>query len=116
MKSLSALLLAVCVLSFGVASAHTTVATVSPKSGTVLAASPASIEIQFAELAKLTSVIVTAADGHERKLDFAAAEKPNTFTVSNPALAPGQNEVKWKALSHDGHVISGTLKYEVRPK
>ena len=36
-------------------------------------------------------------------------------SVENPALAAGRNEIHWKALSKDGHVISGKLTYTIKP-
>jgi hypothetical protein len=39
-----------------------------------------------------------------------------TFQLPNPQLAAGHNEIKWKGLSKDGHVVTGTLVYEIKPK
>ena len=97
------------------AMAHTTLASATPKGGSELAASPSAIELKFAESAKLTSVVVVGEDKQERRLEFVAGEQPLTFKVVNPNLTAGRNEVQWKALSHDGHVISGKLVYIVKP-
>jgi methionine-rich copper-binding protein CopC len=98
------------------ASAHTSLAAATPKSGAELAESPPVIEIRFADTAKLTSAVVVSADKQERKLEFAAGEKPNTYALKQPNLPVGRSEVKWKALSKDGHVIGGTLVFVVKPK
>ncbi len=87
--------------------AHTT-ATTSPKSGTVLTQSPPTIEIKFEHEASLTSVVVLEGKS-ERKLEFAPKGSAKAFTVSNANLLPGRNQVQWKALSKDGHVVSGSL-------
>ena len=97
------------------ASAHTSLASSTPKSGAELAESPSVIEIRFADAAKLTSVVAVGTDKKERRLEFVAGDKPNSFNVTQPALTSGRNEVKWKALSKDGHVISGTLTFTVKP-
>jgi methionine-rich copper-binding protein CopC len=99
----------------GLAFGHTSVNAAIPKSGSELAASPPTIEIQFHEGAKLTSLVVLGADKKERKLDFVASDKPNTFRVSDPKLTTGLNEIQWKALSKDGHVASGKLTYTIKP-
>jgi len=95
--------------------AHTTLSTSTPKDGAELQESPPTIEIQFKDAAKLTAVTITNdADKNARRLEFAAGPKPNTFVVAKPMLAAGTNEVKWTALSKDGHVMSGKLHFTVK--
>ena len=107
-----AVLLSVSVL----AHAHTNVASTSPKNGAVLEQSPPTIKINFEHPVRMTSVVVLAAAGQpERKLQFSPTESASTFTVTDPALAPGRNEIQWKALSRDGHVISGSLILVIKP-
>jgi copper resistance protein C len=89
--------------------AHTTVASTTPENGAVLAASPPVIEISFKAPANLTSVVVVAPGQAERKLEFEPRASATTFKLASPALVAGRNEIQWKALSKDGHVISGTL-------
>jgi methionine-rich copper-binding protein CopC len=89
--------------------AHTTVASTSPKNGAVLAASPPVIEINFRAAASLTSVVLVAPGQPERKLEFSPKSSATSFKLPNPALVAGRNEIQWKALSKDGHVINGSL-------
>lgn len=103
------------VLSAAASLAHTTVTSTSPKSGSVLEQSPPLIEIQFRDAARLTSVVVTQVGKPERRLEFSPKGSATSFKVSNPALEIGRNEIQWKALSHDGHVISGTLILTIKP-
>lgn len=95
------------------ATAHTTAVT-SPKNGAVLAQSPPTIEIKFEHEARLTSVVVVAADKTERKLTFAPTTSSKTFTLADANLGAGTNEIQWKALSKDGHVVSGKLKLTIQ--
>jgi hypothetical protein len=37
------------------------------------------------------------------------------FMVHNPNLATGRNEIKWTALSKDGHPISGSIIIVIKP-
>jgi copper resistance protein C len=108
-RSLALLLLSAPML----VTAHTTAVT-SPKNGAVLAQSPPKIEITFEHEARLTSVIVVAADKTERKLTFAPTTSAKTFTITDANLAAGASEIQWKALSKDGHVVSGKLKLTVQ--
>ena len=109
-------LIALALIGTSVASAHTSLAAATPKSGAELDESPSTIEIQFADTAKLTSVVAIGGDKKERKLEFAAGDDATSYEVKQPNLSAGRNEVKWKALSKDGHVISGTLVYVVKAK
>jgi methionine-rich copper-binding protein CopC len=101
--------LAALLLPATAALAHTTVASTSPKNGAVLAASPPVIEISFKAAANLTSVVVVAPGQPERKLEFTPKGSATSFKLPNPALVAGRNEIQWKALSKDGHVINGSL-------
>jgi copper resistance protein C len=94
--------------------AHTTAVT-SPKSGAVLAQSPPAIEIKFAHEASLTAVIVVAAGKPERKLEFAPKGSAKLFTIANANLDVGRNEIQWKALSKDGHVVAGSIILVIDP-
>ena len=89
--------------------AHTTVVGTAPKSGSVLEQSPPVVEITFQDAVRLTSVVVIDASNAERKLEFAPSDSAVTFKLNRPQLGPGRNEIRWKALSKDGHVISGSL-------
>jgi copper resistance protein C len=103
----------ICVAAF--AQAHTNVASTSPKSGAVLEQSPPTIEINFEHAVRMTSVVVLAAGRPERKLQFSPSDSASTFTVTDPSLAAGRNEIQWKGLSRDGHVISGSLILVIKP-
>ena len=97
------------------ATAHTTIKSTVPADEAVLRQSPAVIEVAFEHIAQLTSVTVVVAGQEPRKLGFAPLGNAFNFTLANPQLAPGRNEVHWKALSSDGHVIGGTLVFTVDP-
>jgi copper resistance protein C len=110
-----AALLAMSVLAFQ-AAAHTTLESSTPANGATLQQSPPVIEMKFHHPINLTSVVVVDASNTERKLEFAPHASAAEFKVSNPQLAPGHNEVTWKGLSQDGHVVSGSLEFEVGAK
>ena len=97
------------------AGAHTTVKSAKPADGAVLDRSPPSIEITFEHAVQMTSMSVVAEHAAERKLTFAAGTGGTVITVENPGLAAGRNEIHWKALSKDGHVITGKLTYTIKP-
>lgn len=111
---LSSLALLALVSTFA-AGAHTAIESATPANGAVLASSPPTIELKFKHAVQMTSIVVVAADKSERKLTFTPPAGATTITVDKPALHNGRNEIRWKALSKDGHVINGTLVYDVRP-
>lgn len=98
-----------------VASAHTFVASSTPSGGSVLPASPPEIVITFRAETELTSVYVFGRDKIERKLPFAPKGKAKTFTIRDPKLGEGRNEVRWTALSGDDHNNEGMILITIRP-
>jgi methionine-rich copper-binding protein CopC len=97
-----------------VAFAHTSAASTTPKTGSVLDQSPPAIEITFKEAARLTSVVVHQEGKPERKLAFEPKTSGTTFKIANPKLAEGKSEVHWIALSRDGHVVKGVIVLSVK--
>ncbi|HET6471107.1 MAG TPA: copper resistance CopC family protein [Pseudomonadales bacterium] len=95
--------------------AHSTLKSTVPASGSVLAASPEEIVLEFNEPAVVTSVVVIDAGQVERKLAFAPSGSAATFTITAPALTAGRNEIRWAALSGDGHPVTGTLILVIKP-
>ncbi len=97
------------------AGAHTTVEKTRPATDAPLDSSPPTIEIQFKHAVQMTSVVVLDAANSERKLTFTPATSATLVTLDGPALQVGRNEIRWKGLSKDGHVIGGTLVFVVKP-
>lgn len=95
--------------------AHSTVKSTAPVSGSILPASPAEVTITFNEPARMTSIVVVEAGKPERKLEFMPGGSATVFMVHNPNLATGRNEIKWTALSKDGHPISGSIIIVIKP-
>lgn len=94
--------------------AHTKMTGSLPENGSTLEQSPAVIEIRFEHTVNLTSVELVEAGKTERMLAFAPTGSATSFKVANPGLSPGRAEIRWKALSGDGHVNSGTLVFIVK--
>lgn len=95
--------------------AHSTVKSTVPASGSILPASPAEIAITFNESARLTSVIVVQAGKPDRKLEATSSESSTSFKLMDPKLENGRNEIRWTALSKDGHPISGSIIVVIKP-
>jgi methionine-rich copper-binding protein CopC len=89
-------------------SAHTALKSSNPASGSVLTQSPPSLTLTFIEPSRLTSLVLANAEG-ERRLPFTPARSALTFSAPNPSFVRGRNEIRWRALSRDGHVIEGSI-------
>lgn len=108
-------ILSLAVLS-SAAYAHSTIKATTPKSGAVLSSSPPEIVLELNEAARLTSLVAVAPDGSERKLAFEPSGSAKRFTASAPQLPDGRNEVRWKALSRDGHPVGGKIIIVIKPE
>jgi copper resistance protein C len=105
-------------LMLGIASlaiAHTSAVSTNPKTGAVLTQSPPSIEITFKDPVRVTSVVVHQEGKPERKLEGGPKTSTATFKIDNPQLEPGRSQVRWIALSQDGHVIKGVIDLTIKP-
>lgn len=107
------LILFVSMLLASTAQAHTTLQSSTPASGSIVAQSPERLALVFIEPTRLTSVTLVTAAG-ERRLDFAPSGSALEFHIDAPDLAAGRNEVQWRALSRDGHVVEGSIIVMVR--
>jgi methionine-rich copper-binding protein CopC len=114
MKRVFVALAAAIALSLGSAQAHTSLESSAPASGSILTQSPEQIVLTFHEAARLTSIAVALPNG-ERRLQFTPSGSATTFTAVSPNLPVGRNEVRWRALSADGHVVDGSIIIVVRP-
>ena len=96
------------------AAAHSPLISSSPADGDVLAAAPQAIEMKFRGTARLVRVALTGAQSGEVALseEHLMVEK-HRHTVALPAIAADEYEVRWRALSADGHVVKGSFSFTV---
>ena len=99
----------------------------SPAADTVLAASPAALELWFSEKVEL-GVTRIRLEGPDAKpvalgaLKFdvrkpgATAEVPSVVAAIPAALAEGPHVVRWSTASRDGHVVKGEIAFTVRTR
>ena len=94
--------------------AHAHLVSSQPANGARVAAAPASVTLVFSESAKVTALSIQATgDKTAKKLAVATAEDSVSHAIALPALAAGDYTLTWHALSDDGHVTSGTVKFSV---
>jgi methionine-rich copper-binding protein CopC len=95
--------------------AHARLVSSQPSEGSTVAAPLAALTLVFSEAAKVTSLTLQA-DGEKspKKIPVSTAEDSSSHAIALPTLAAGDYVLTWHALSDDGHVTSGTLKFSVR--
>ncbi|MCH1475861.1 MAG: copper resistance protein CopC [Alphaproteobacteria bacterium] len=99
------------------AAAHSPLISSSPADGDVLAAAPQAIEMKFRGTARLVRLVLTGAQSGEVTLSeqHLMVEK-HRHTVALPAITADEYEVRWRALSADGHVVKGSFSFIVSAK
>jgi methionine-rich copper-binding protein CopC len=104
---LGAALLTVCAAG---AEAHAHLLSAVPADNSSLSTSPAQLVLRFSESARLTALWISKDGAPKQKLAAPDASQPQ-LTVPLPPLAPGHYLVSWRALSADGHVVSGQIRF-----
>jgi methionine-rich copper-binding protein CopC len=109
-------LAAIGAIAAGAASAHAELQRSSPDNGAKVTEAPKSLTLTFNERIQLAALSVSVhGTPIPINIDRAAAAAA-IVTVPLPALAPGDYEVRWNALSpSDGHVTKGSLVFTILP-
>ena len=106
-------IVALLVLTGPVAYAHTELSESVPADKAVVEAAPKEVMLHFSEAVRLTALSVTKQGDAKQDLGPLPAETSPHFAVPAPALAMGNYAVSWRALSGDGHVLSGEFSFTV---
>lgn len=107
-RSILAALAALLLLAPAAVQAHTALRSSNPPSGSVLTQTPAKLTLIFLEPARLTSLKLVTTAG-EKTLSFSPKGSATVFTSPKPPFIKGRNEIRWTALSRDGHVVTGSI-------
>ena len=96
------------------AAAHSPLIPSSQVDADVLAAAPQAIKMKFRSTARLVRLALTGAQSGEVTLseEHLMVEKQR-HTVALPAIAADEYEVRWRALSADGHLVKGSFSFTV---
>jgi len=106
-------MIGVLTLGISVAHAHATLKASTPANGATLSASPQNVTLTFSEPVKLTLLALQRDGGDRQDLKPLPTKADATITVSAPTLAKGSYVVAWRALSDDGHVMTGQIAFGV---
>ncbi|MEV4656509.1 copper resistance CopC family protein [Micromonospora sp. NPDC049301] len=107
--------LAVDVVRPAPAVAHSELKSSSPAAGSVTGAAPASVSLVFG--GSILSASLTVTDGCGRTVPGQVTIREQhvraTLRAGGPAPASGAWSVRWRAVSEDGHPISGEVPFTV---
>jgi methionine-rich copper-binding protein CopC len=96
------------------AGAHAHLTSSSPAANAVIAAAPASIELNYSESARLTALTIQKQGESPRKLAPLPTQSAKHLSVAVPSLAPGVYVVSWRVQSDDNHLASGTISFTLK--
>jgi methionine-rich copper-binding protein CopC len=115
MRKIALLGLSLCGLIIsGQCLAHARLQSSTPANDAQLTEAPKTLSLNFSEAAQL-AVLKLVTDGKEIPIALDKAAKPGqTYTLTLPALAPGNYTVQWTAVAaDDGHVTKGAFQFSI---
>ena len=92
------------------AQGHAHLLSAVPADNSRISSAPATLVLRFSEAARLTALWI-ARDGAPRQKLPAPQQSQAQLSVPLPALAPGHYIISWRALSDDGHVVPGEVRF-----
>ena len=104
-------------LAFG----HSPLKSVYPIDKAILTEAPTQYKMIFKSPAKLIKfeILKQAEEKDKKPLPLKLNHKPSklwyeSHVVKLPKISTGSYEVRWRAMGEDGHVLKGTLNFEVK--
>ena len=101
--------------------AHSPLKSVDPIDKAVLTEAPTEYKMIFKSPAKLIKfeILKQAEEKDKKPLPLKLNHKPSklwyeSHVVKLPKISTGSYEVRWRAMGEDGHVLKGTLNFEVK--
>lgn len=94
--------------------AHSKLSSSMPADGAIIAALPATLQLQFHKGIRLTKVTLMSSNS-DTVLDLSGYKNFATeFTLAMPTKQTGHYSVEWRGLGEDGHVLKGTVSFQVK--
>ena len=101
--------------------AHSPLKSVDPIDKAVLTEAPTEYKMIFKSPAKLIKfeILKQAEEKDKKPSPLKLNHKPSklwyeSHVVELPKISNGSYEVRWRAMGEDGHVLKGTLNFEVK--
>ena len=102
------------------ATAHAVLVKSTPARRAVVAVTPPRVELQFNERLEPAYSTLSVWSAANARIDDGKAvvgpDDPRRLSILLPPLTPGRYTVRYRVLSVDGHIVEGTVPFEVRPR
>ncbi|MGX5697021.1 copper resistance CopC family protein [Agromyces soli] len=96
------------------ASAHDELVSSTPEPGQVFETAPAEVKLSFSDEVIPVGTAIVVVDHHGEEVEVGETTVSGTdVTAALPAALEGEYQVRWRAVSSDGHVIDGTIDFGV---
>lgn len=99
----------------GLAHAHAHLERSTPADGSTVKVAPAALEMRFSEPARLTALWIQRDREPRQAIKDLPTSTDRVLRVALPTLVPGVYGVSWRAVSADGHITSGTVRFTIAP-
>jgi methionine-rich copper-binding protein CopC len=93
--------------------AHAHLQRSEPADQSVQTVAPKTLMVAFNEAVTITLLTIQTGDTKPQPLGPLSKVAAKQQSVALPALGPGNYLVKWRAMSDDKHLMSGTLTFKV---
>jgi methionine-rich copper-binding protein CopC len=109
---------AIAALATSAAQAHAKLESSQPQAGSTLDSAPKEIRLQFNEAIEpaFSKIKLTDASNAEVQLAPAKVDAADAKAMATdlPALRPGDYQVQWTTMTHDGHKAKGQFSFKVK--
>lgn len=112
-RSLRHAAIASVLMSCAVAQAHTHLTKADPANGSVVAAAPERITLQFSEAVRVTAVSIQKEGEASQKLGPLPEQKAATVSLPVTGQGAGKYVITYRVVSGDGHVMGGEVRFTV---
>ncbi|MBT3529445.1 MAG: copper resistance protein CopC [Gammaproteobacteria bacterium] len=104
-------------LSFSMqASAHTGLKESTPADESVVTSLPAKLDLVFTAEVKLIKLELMGV-GHEMPTNFEVSDQTKAaYSIETPGMHPGKFTVNWAVIGADGHTVTNSYSFEVKPE
>lgn len=97
-----------------VAAAHAHLEAAQPADGSVITAAPDKFVLSFSEPAQLTSLsLLKTGVSEPQKIAALPSAMSAQISIVAPALGPGSYELRYRVLSADSHIMSGSVHFTI---
>jgi len=104
------------VLASSVVYAHSELTASMPADKAALQSAPKEVMLHFSEAVRLTALSLTKHGEAKQDLGPLPKEMMKDIMIAAPALVNGDYLVNWRAMSDDGHVMTGDFNFSVKIK